>query len=198
MRGVVSAGMTVALEQLASAMCSTRFMARPAGARSTRPFSSPGRLPTDRALINAGSATLALGELPASSSGASALDMDHVITYIWTYQRPLRYEAILSSAIDLHCTATDADRAEMVDLAALGDAEEIRCALRATGRARRASSPGPPRSFPADAGRSTRPWPSPSRFNLRLARALDRHPRPADATRGDPARSPVARGGGAD
>ena len=38
------------------------------------------------------------------------------------------------AGIDLHCTATDADRAAIVDLTGLRDAEEIRCALRASGR----------------------------------------------------------------
>ena len=60
--------------------------------------------------------------------------MDHVINHVWTHERPLRFDAILSSGIDLHCTATDADRASIVDLTGLRDEEEIRCAMRASGR----------------------------------------------------------------
>jgi predicted patatin/cPLA2 family phospholipase len=66
--------------------------------------------------------------------GGPAFDMDHVINHVWRRQRPLRFEAILSSRIDLHCTATDADRASVVDLAGLRSEEEIRCALRASAR----------------------------------------------------------------
>jgi predicted patatin/cPLA2 family phospholipase len=57
-----------------------------------------------------------------------------VINHVWKHERPLRFEAVLSSGIELHCTATDADRAAIVDLTGLGDEEEIRCAMRASGR----------------------------------------------------------------
>ncbi len=60
--------------------------------------------------------------------------MDHVINQVWTRHRPLRFDAILSGAIELHCTATDADRASIIDLTGLRDEEEIRCALRASSR----------------------------------------------------------------
>jgi predicted patatin/cPLA2 family phospholipase len=53
---------------------------------------------------------------------------------VWIRQRPLRFESILATPIALHCTATDADRAEIVDLGNLRSEEEIRCALRASAR----------------------------------------------------------------
>jgi predicted patatin/cPLA2 family phospholipase len=71
--------------------------------------------------------------------------MDHVINEVWTRQRPLRFDAILSSEIALHCTATDADRAAIIDLTDLRDEAEIRCALRASGRLPWLA--GPPVSF---------------------------------------------------
>jgi predicted patatin/cPLA2 family phospholipase len=60
--------------------------------------------------------------------------MDYVIGEVWRRHRPLDVDRILSRGIDLHCTATDVDRAEIVDLTALADGEEIRCAMRASGR----------------------------------------------------------------
>jgi predicted patatin/cPLA2 family phospholipase len=66
--------------------------------------------------------------------GGPAFDMDHVVNHVWTRERPLRFEALLSSGIELHCTATDADRAAIVDLTELHSQEEICCALRASGR----------------------------------------------------------------
>ena len=66
--------------------------------------------------------------------GGPAFDMDHVINHVWKRDRPLRLDSVLSCGIDLHCTATDADRAAIVDLSGFSDQEEIRCALRASGR----------------------------------------------------------------
>jgi predicted patatin/cPLA2 family phospholipase len=66
--------------------------------------------------------------------GGPAFDMDHVINHVWTHERPLRFDAVRSSGIDLHCTATDADRATIADLTGLETDEEIRCAMRASAR----------------------------------------------------------------
>ena len=63
-----------------------------------------------------------------------ALELDYVIDDVWTRQRPLRFDAILASGISLHCTATDADAAEIVDLTDLRTDGDIRSALRASAR----------------------------------------------------------------
>jgi hypothetical protein len=60
--------------------------------------------------------------------------MDYVVDGIWSRGRPLRIDVLLESATELHCTATDADTAAIVDLADLRSAEEVRCALRASAR----------------------------------------------------------------
>lgn len=133
MRGVVSAGMTAALEQLglrdafdevhgssAGAFNATFFLAGQAGYLTTlyqHGFGDPRFVSFRRVL-----------------RGGHAFDMDYVITKVWTRQRPLRFDAIFSSGIELHCTATDADRAEIVDLTELERAEEIQAALRASAR----------------------------------------------------------------
>jgi len=63
-----------------------------------------------------------------------AFDMDYVVDGIWARGRPLRIDVLLESATELHCTATDADTAAIVDLANLRSTEEVRCALRASAR----------------------------------------------------------------
>jgi predicted patatin/cPLA2 family phospholipase len=60
--------------------------------------------------------------------------MDYVVNHVWTRQRPLRHEEILNTGIELHCTATDADQASIVDLTGLAGQADISCALRASGR----------------------------------------------------------------
>lgn len=133
MRGVVSAGMTTALEQLglrdafdevhgasAGAFNGAFLIASQAGYLTSlyhRGFGDPRFVSVRRAL-----------------RGGPALDMDYVIEDVWARQRPLRMDRLLASAIELHCTATDADRAEIIDLTDLSDAAEVRCALRASAR----------------------------------------------------------------
>jgi predicted patatin/cPLA2 family phospholipase len=66
--------------------------------------------------------------------GGPVFDMDYVIDHVWTRHRPLRFDAIAASGIDLHCTATDTETASVVDLSELTTEEEIRCAMRASSR----------------------------------------------------------------
>jgi predicted patatin/cPLA2 family phospholipase len=133
MRGVVSAGMTAAIEQLGLRDAFDEVHGASAGA-----FNSAFLLADQAAYL----ATLyqhGFGDPHFVSAlralrGGPAFDMDYVINHVWTRQRPLRFDAVLQSGIELHCTATDADRATIVDLADLRTQEEIRCALRASGR----------------------------------------------------------------
>jgi predicted patatin/cPLA2 family phospholipase len=67
-------------------------------------------------------------------AGRPLFDLDYVIGEVWRHQRPLRTDLIEASAIELHCTATDVDRAEIVDLTELSDGEDIRGAMRASAR----------------------------------------------------------------
>jgi predicted patatin/cPLA2 family phospholipase len=134
MRGVVSAGMAAALDQLglrdafdevhgasAGAFNGAFFMAGQAAYMTSlywRGFGDPRFVSLRRALRGQG----------------PAFDMDYVVDGIWARGRPLRMDVLLASGIDLHCTATDADTAEIVDLAGLRSAEAVRCALRASAR----------------------------------------------------------------
>lgn len=134
MRGVVSAGMASALDQLglrdgfdevhgasAGAFNGAFFMAGQAAYMTSlywRGFGDPRFVSLRRALRGRG----------------PAFDMDYVVDGIWARGRPLRIDVLLESATELHCTATDADTAAIVDLANLRSAEEVRCALRASAR----------------------------------------------------------------
>ena len=133
MRGVVSAGMAAAIEQLGLRDAFDEVHGASAGAFNAA-FLLAGQAAYLTTLYQYGFGDPRFVSFTRTLRGGPAFDMDHVINHVWTRQRPLRFEAVLSCGIDLHCTATDADRAEIVDLAGLGSEEEIRGALRASAR----------------------------------------------------------------
>jgi predicted patatin/cPLA2 family phospholipase len=133
MRGIVSAGMTSALEQLRLRDCFDEVHGASAGAFNAA-FFLAGQAAYLTALYLHGFGDPRFVSIRRALRGGPAIDMDYVISDVWTRQRPLRFAAIRAAGIVLHCTATDADRAEIVDLTDLRDDEEIRCALRASGR----------------------------------------------------------------
>jgi len=133
MRGVVSAGMTAAIEQLGLRDAFDEVHGASAGA-----FNAAFLL-ADQAAYLATLYAYGFGDprfvsFVRAVRGGPAFDMDHVINHVWTKTRPLRFAAINETGIELHCTATDADRATIVDLTDLGDQHEICCALRASAR----------------------------------------------------------------
>ena len=133
MRGVVSAGMAAAIEQLGLRDAFDEVHGASAGAFNAA-FLLAGQASYLATLYQYGFGDPRFASLKRALRGGPAFDMDYVINHVWTFERPLRFDAVLSSGIDLHCTATDADRAAIVDLTDLGSDEEIRCALRASGR----------------------------------------------------------------
>jgi predicted patatin/cPLA2 family phospholipase len=133
MRGVVSAGMTSALEQLGLRDAFDEVHGASAGAFNAA-FFLAGQAAYLTALYLYGFGDPTFVSVRRALRGGPALDMDYVISDVWSRQRPLRYDVIRASGIELHCTATDADHATVVDLAGLHEDEEIRCALRASGR----------------------------------------------------------------
>ena len=144
MRGVVSAGMTAALEQLGLRDCFDEVHGASAGAFNAA-FLLAGQAAYLTALYPHGFGDPRFVSVLRAVRGGPLFDMDYVITHVWSRRRPLRFEAILSSPIDLHFTATDADRAAIVDLADLRDEDDIKCALRAS--ARLPALAGPPVHF---------------------------------------------------
>jgi len=133
MRGVVSAGMTSALEQLDFRDAFDDVYGASAGAFNAA-FFVAGQAAYLTALYLCGFGDPRFVSVVRALRGGPALDMDYVIANVWAGQRPLRYAEIRTSGIALHCSATDADRAEFVYLSELHDDEEIRCALRASAR----------------------------------------------------------------
>ncbi len=133
MRGVVSAGMTAAIEQLGLRDSFDEVHGASAGAFNAA-FLIGGQAAYLTGLYQCGFGDPRFVSALRVLRGGPALDMDYVITDVWTRQRPLNFGAILSSAISLHCTATDVAHAEIVDLSDLKDAEEVRSALRASAR----------------------------------------------------------------
>ena len=133
MRGVVSAGMTAAIEQLGLRDAFDEVHGASAGAFNAA-FLLAGQAAYLTTLYQHGFGDPRFVSVRRALRGGPAFDMDHVINHVWTNERPLRFDAVLSSGIELHCTATDADRATIVDLTGLRDPEEIRCAMRASAR----------------------------------------------------------------
>lgn len=133
MRGVVSAGMTAAIEQLGLRDAFDEMHGASAGAFNAA-FLLAGQADYLATLYQYGFGDPRFVSAMRALRGGPAFDMDHVINHVWKHERPLRFDELFSRGIDLHFTATDADRAAIVDLADLSSAEEIRCAMRASSR----------------------------------------------------------------
>lgn len=134
MRGVVSAGMTAAIEQLGLRDAFDEVHGASAGAFNGA-FLLAGQAAYLTALYPHGFGDPSFVDVVDTLRGRRPIfDMDYVIGEVWRHQRPLRTDEILACGIELHCTATDVDSTEIVDLTGLRDDEEIRCAMRASGR----------------------------------------------------------------
>jgi predicted patatin/cPLA2 family phospholipase len=133
MRGVVSAGMTSAVEQLGLTGTFDEIHGASAGAFNAA-FLLAGQAAYLAALYPHGFGNPAFVGLRQLLRGRALFNLDYVVGEVWRRQRPLRIEAILSSGIELHCTATDIESAMIGDLTDLRDGAEIRCALRASCR----------------------------------------------------------------
>ena len=133
LRGVVSAGMTTAIEQLGLRDAFDEVHGSSAGAFNAA-FLLAGQAAYLATLYQHGFGDPRFVSVARALRGGPVFDMDYVIDHVWTRQRPLRFDAIASCGIDLHCTATDAGTASIVDLTDLSTEEEIRCAMRASGR----------------------------------------------------------------
>jgi predicted patatin/cPLA2 family phospholipase len=133
MRGVVSAGMATAIEQLGLRDAFDEVHGASAGAFNAA-FLLAGQAAYLATLYSYGFGDPRFVSRLRPLLGRPAFDMDHVINHVWIRQRPLRIDAILQRGIELHCTATDADRASILDLAELRSQHDIRCALRASSR----------------------------------------------------------------
>ena len=133
MRGVVSAGMAAAIEQLHLRDAFDEVHGASAGAFNGA-FLIAGQASYLAALYPHGFGDPRFVSLRRALRGHPLFDMDYVIGDVWRRQRPLRIDRIVSSPIKLHCTATDVDRAAIVDLTDLCTDDDVRDALRASAR----------------------------------------------------------------
>jgi predicted patatin/cPLA2 family phospholipase len=133
MRGVVSAGMTAAIEQLGFANAFDEIHGASAGAFNAA-FLIAGQASYLTGLYQHGFGNPRFVSVRRVLRGQSLFNMDYVVNEVWRTQRPLHTDRILESAIDLHCTATDVETAESVDLTDLRDDAEIRTAMLASAR----------------------------------------------------------------
>jgi predicted patatin/cPLA2 family phospholipase len=133
MRGVVSAGMTAAIEQLGLADSFDEVHGASAGAFNAA-FLIARQASYLTGLYQHGFGNPTFVSFRRLLRGRPVFNMDYVVNEVWRSQRPLHTERILQSAIELHCTATDVERAEVVDLTDLRDDAEIRQAMLASAR----------------------------------------------------------------
>ncbi|MGH2915165.1 MAG: patatin-like phospholipase family protein [Solirubrobacteraceae bacterium] len=133
MRGVVSAGMAAAIEQLGLTDAFDEVHGASAGAFNAA-FLLSGQAAYMTALYQHGFGNPIFTSGLRVLRGGPVFDLDYVVGEVWRAQRPLRAEIALTRGIELHCTATDVSRAEIVDLTDLRSADEIRCAMRASAR----------------------------------------------------------------
>src|ERR1700744_5722963 len=95
MRGVVSAGMTAAIEQLGLRDAFDEVHGASAGAFNSA-FLLAGQAAYLTALYPPGFGDPRFVSAIRALRGGPAFDMDHVINHVWTRERPLRFDAVLS------------------------------------------------------------------------------------------------------
>jgi predicted patatin/cPLA2 family phospholipase len=133
MRGVVSAGMTAALERLGLSAAFDLVVGASAGALNGAAF---------LAGVAAGSAAAYHGTLASREFvnparlllGRPALDVGWVVRNAHEGLDAGRHERTLASATPLHCLAVDVDTAEPVDLTGMRSVEELCAVLLASSR----------------------------------------------------------------
>jgi predicted patatin/cPLA2 family phospholipase len=133
MRGVVSAGMAAAIEQLRFTDCFDEVHGASAGAFAGA-FLLAGQAAYLTGLYPYGFGNPVFASARRVMRGRPVFDLDYVVGEVWRRQRPLRTDRILARGIGLHCTATDVDRAAIVELADLTDDQQIRTAMLASSR----------------------------------------------------------------
>ena len=118
MRGVVSAGMTAAIEQLGFTDCFDEVHGASAGAFAGT-FLLAGQAAYLVGLYPYGFGNPVFAGAGSLLRGRPVFDLEYVVREVWRHQRPLRTDRILASGIELHLTATDVDSTEQVDLTQL-------------------------------------------------------------------------------
>jgi predicted patatin/cPLA2 family phospholipase len=133
MRGVVSVGMTAAMEQLGLADVFDEVHGASAGAFSGG-FFIAGQATYLAGIYPHGFGDPRFVSVRRRIAGRPIFDLEYVVNEVWRDQRPLHTERILESPIDLHVTATNIESAEIEDLTDFTSDREIRDAMLASSR----------------------------------------------------------------
>jgi predicted patatin/cPLA2 family phospholipase len=133
MRGVVSVGMTAAMEQLGLSDVFDEVHGASAGAFSGS-FFIAGQATYLAGIYPHGFGDPRFVSVRRRIAGRPIFDLEYVVNEVWRDQRPLHTERILESPIDLHMTATDIETAAIQDLTDFSSDREIRDAMLASSR----------------------------------------------------------------
>jgi predicted patatin/cPLA2 family phospholipase len=133
MRGVVSAGMTAALERLGLTPCFDLVVGASAGAINGAALLG-GVATAGAAMYHGPLASRSFVNPARLLRGRPVIDVNYVLHLSSPGLDALRHERVLASAIALHCVAVDVDTAEAVDLTGMRSTRELWDALLASSR----------------------------------------------------------------
>jgi predicted patatin/cPLA2 family phospholipase len=133
MRGVVSAGMTAAIERLGLTGCFDLVVGSSAGALNAAALLAGVAGPA-AAAYHTSLATKAFINPARLLVGRPALDVRYALALASSELDPGRHERTINSPIELHCVALDVDRAEPVEFTGMRTKAELWDVLLATTR----------------------------------------------------------------
>lgn len=133
MRGMVSAGMAAAVEELGLTHTVDRVYGSSAGSLNGS-FLVAGQALWGCSIYYNDLRTKKFVDMRRMAIGRAAVNMDYVVHDVYVHQRPLDYQSILRSEIPLHCLATNVKTAQIDDLTDFADVAELQQALLASTR----------------------------------------------------------------
>lgn len=133
MRGVVSAGMTAALERLGLTPCFDLVVGSSAGALNGAALIA-GVARHGAATYHGPLASLSFVNPARVLRGRPVIDVGHILAYASAQLDGARHERVLASPIELHCIAVSVETAEPVDLSGMRSMPELLDALLASSR----------------------------------------------------------------
>jgi predicted patatin/cPLA2 family phospholipase len=140
MRGVVSAGMTAALERLGLTRCFDFVVGASAGAFNAAAFIA-GVACQGAAAYSGPLASRAFVNPARVLRGRPVIDVDYALNYTTPDLDDARHERVLQSPIALHCVAVSVETAQPVVLSGMHTRRELWDALMASSRAPGAGGP---------------------------------------------------------
>jgi predicted patatin/cPLA2 family phospholipase len=133
MRGVASAGMTLALEYFGTRTAFDLVYGSSAGSMMGAYFIS-GQASLAPSIYSQDLSNRRFISRRGFVSKRPVLDLDYLVDHVIGMVKPLDYEVVLSSPIELHVLTTCVERAGPVDFSGFKSKEELREALRASAR----------------------------------------------------------------